>query len=71
MQTARNQRERRFQREKGGTPNWRDLGRERWSIRAVTGTIAEQRRDDETGCPGRPPLLASGPAVGRTGDTEE
>lgn len=28
---------------------------ERWPSRAVTGTIAEQRRDDETGYPCLPP----------------
>jgi hypothetical protein len=34
---------------------------ERWPFRAVTGTIAEQRRDDESGCQFSRTLVVSGP----------
>jgi hypothetical protein len=44
---------------------------ERWPIRAVTGTIAEQRRDDETGRQGLPAPCWVAPQAGRTGDSEE
>ena len=58
-------------------PHTRALGRhddgvtERWLIRAVTGNIAEQRRDDEAGCPGLPHSGGQWSQAGRAGDSEE
>jgi hypothetical protein len=36
-------------------------GSQRWPIRAVTGTMAQQERDDETGCSVSRSLVGSGP----------
>jgi hypothetical protein len=44
---------------------------ERWPFRAVTGTITEQRRDDESGFPGLPHSGGQRSQASRAGDSEE
>ena len=44
---------------------------ERWPFRAVTGTITQQRRDDEAGCPGLQHSGGQRSQASRAGDSEE